>query len=420
MISSELYDAIGFFTEEKRIMPCMAVACGVEKPFSGKPVRGVLEDEPDGRRDAFYAFRGQIRDGVAAGPDTLFDLASVTKLFTGLTLMKLIENGRLDPDRELTAYAPEFPGLRGIPVSRVMGFQVPLQTPGRVDEQPDRARALRCLRQVTVAEKRPLRDYSDMHAMLLKYVAEHICGKPFYEIIRESILEPLGMRETFAAVPAERKEHCALYDREHRIIGETYQLREGLPQGSPHDPKARLLSPWGEDLCGHAGLFSTLNDLSRFCRGVLAGRVVSRESLRRMAENRTGARRADGTWSQFLGLQCYVRHPDQYYSEVPCYMTRQAIAIGGFTGNHVSMDPETGAWAVFLGNRVQNRLTMLTPSPGKSFADYGLAEDGTGSVCWPDGTVVLSSVNYVHHKDRQLHEPIRRLLGLREIAFEEA
>ena len=173
------------------------------------------------------------------------------------------------------------------------------------------------------------------------------------------------------------------------------------------------------DLCGHAGLFSTMPDMIRFCRAILAERIVSRESLREMAVNRTGRKRPDGTYTQYLGIQCYVRHPEQYHSEIPVYMDRSAFGIGGFTGNHVSVDPPRGLFTIFLGNRVKNRLTVLIPEEGKDLTDYGLNADGSGVFRWPDGETIPSSVKYVHRKDATLHKAVAETLGLEEIPFGE-
>ena len=228
------------------------------------------------------------------------------------------------------------------------------------------------------------------------------------------------MTETWAKVPAERIGDCQVYDREHRIENGRYILREGLKKGVPHDPKAAVLQGDSGDLCGHAGLFSTMPDMIRFCRAVLAGKIVSGESLREIAVNRTGRKRPDGTYTQYLGLQCYVRHPEQYHSEIPVYMGRNAFGIGGFTGNHVSVDPLRGLFTVFLGNRVRNRLTVLIPEAGKGLTDYGLNADGSGFFRWTDGEVIPSSVKYVHQKDAHLHRAVAETLGLPEIPFGEA
>ena len=115
-----------------------------------------------------------------------------------------------------------------------------------------------------------------------------------------------------------------------------------------------------------------------------------------------------------------MRHPEQYHSEIPVYMGRNAFGIGGFTGNHVSVDPLRGLFTVFLGNRVRNRLTVLIPEAGKGLTDYGLNADGSGFFRWTDGEVIPSSVKYVHQKDAHLHRAVAETLGLPEIPFGEA
>ena len=91
------------------------------------------------------------------------------------------------------------------------------------------------------------RYYSDMHAMVLKHVLEGAAGEPFFDCLRRRILKPLGMEDTFARVPPERRRHAASCDLEHRVEGARRLLRRGIAPGTVHDPKARLLSPEGED-----------------------------------------------------------------------------------------------------------------------------------------------------------------------------
>lgn len=391
-MSGSLYDAIGYFTEEKRILSCLSVTCGTAD-------------------SEYHALRGAAdRAGTPIHEGSIYDLASLTKLFTGLMVMRLREEGLLDLHKPITAYAPQFANLGQVTVDQVLGFETALITPQRVDAQPDPEAGLR---QLFAIEPRQVtgRAYSDMHSMVLKYVIEGAAGEPYMDVLARCILQPLGMTSTFAHVPRERLGDCICYDGEHRIEGSRWIVREGIAPGTPHDPKAHLLMQEG-DVCGHAGLFSTRGDMTRLCQGVLRMDVVSRESLRYMARNRTGRRLPDGSWTQFLGCQCYVKHPEQYFSEIPLYMSRQAIGLSGFTGHHISIDPETGVFALFLGNRVMDRLSVLVPEKGLSRADYGLAADGSGQVRWSDGRLLFSSVDYVHQKDAKLHAPIGALLRL--------
>lgn len=398
VMNPKLTEAVRWFTREKEIMSGMLLAC-----------------EAGGRIE--YAMDGEVRE------DSVFDLASLTKLFTGLCAMKLKEDGLLEISRSVFSYDPRFTLLRDVTVEQLMGFTAELRTPGRVDACRSREEALDCLFGTACVGEPKGRAYSDIPSMVLKYVIEAAGGLPFMDCVRKIVLEPAGMRETWARVPGERVGDCLSYDGEYRIEGGKYIHRTGLKRGVPHDPKAAVIQEDSDDLCGHAGLFSTGDDMVRFCRAVLEERIVSREALREMAVNRTGYRRPDGTYTQYLGCQCYVRHPDQYYSEIPRYMGRQAFGNAGFTGNHLSVDPEHGAFTLFLGNRVKDRLTVLLPDHGKTLADYGLNNDGSGKYQWlnEDGTstAVPSSVMYVHQKDEHLHSAVAEVLGLKEIGWAE-
>lgn len=385
-MNDELRKAISFFTRETRIMDGLAVACG-----------------KDGRTERAW-------DGREIGKHTVYDLASVTKIFTALALMRLAEEGELEFLRRVTWYCPEFRELDAVTVEQLAAFQVQLQTPERIDGQRCREEALRCLQEVRVLKMSGPRAYSDIPAMVLKYVIEKAAGMPFYACLKELVLDPAGMTETWARVPEERRADCLLYGPEYRIERDRRICRRDPIRGVPHDPKAAVLQGETEDLCGHAGMFSTLSDLEKLAGAILERRILTEESLRRLAVNRTGRQRPDGSYTQYLGYQCYLKHPDQYYSEIPAYMGAAAFGIGGFTGNHFSVDPEQNRFAVFLGNRVRDRLTVLIPPEGKTIEDYGLRPDGTGEIRWTDGSVHPSSVNYVHQKDQHLHAAAEKTL----------
>ena len=389
-----LNEAIGYFTHEKKLMACMSVACG------------------DARHET-HASGGVIdMGGTPVGADSIFDIASLTKLMTALTVMRLYEDGVIDLRAPVTRYAPQFVHLQDVTVDQLLGFEVLLTTQQRVDTQPDREAGLQQLFDIRASEHASGRFYSDMHAMVLGHAVEGATGMRLEDAMRKLIFDPLGMHETRAHVPEDMRCRCVSCDREHRIERGRWMLREGIAPGTPHDPKARLLSPEGEALCGHAGLFSTRGDLVKLCQGMLSGSVVSPESLAMMAKNRMGRSLPDGGHTQYLGSQCYVKHPNQYFSEIPLYMSDRAIGLSGFTGHHLSVDPETGVFVVCLGSRVMNRLTVLIPEEGKTRRDYGLNDDGSGQILWTDGELIDSSVDYVHHKDAQLHRRIAALLDL--------
>lgn len=385
-----LQDTVRFFTEETHIMPCLSVTCG-GAGFCVQAGGGVINEA-----------------GAPLTERTLFDLASLTKLFTGVLTMRLWEEGKLDLSLPVTAYAPQYRHLAEIPVEQVLGFAIALTTPERIDTQKTPEAAKAQLWAVQPGEIRG-RAYSDIHAMVMRDVIEGAAQSDYGAELTRCILSPLGMAETFLHVPQERRQDCISCRGEHRIEQERHILRTDARLGIPHDPKAARLYP---EIAGHAGLFATRGDLVKFAQGVLQERVISKGTIREMARNRTGFRRADGTYQQYLGALCYVKHPMQYFSEIPVYESDEAIGLAGFTGQHMSIDIGTGVFTLFLGNRVMNRLTVLVPEAGKTLADYGLQEDGRGSIVWDDGTRVASSVNYVHQKDAHFHQAVMDTLEL--------
>ena len=147
-----LKDAVSYFTQETHILSSMAVICGTA--------------------DAQLQALGGAADlkGTPVTEDTVYDLASLTKLFTGLLTYRLRDEGLLDLNAPVTRYAPQYAALTDVTVDRVLGFELALITPERVDAQPDREAALAMLHRVQPRENGFGRAYSDMHAMIIKEV----------------------------------------------------------------------------------------------------------------------------------------------------------------------------------------------------------------------------------------------------------
>ena len=114
----ELLRALQYFTREKEIMSGLLLVC-----------------EADGRTET--ALDGEVKE------NSVFDLASLTKLFTGLCALRLKEDGLLDIGRPVFSYDPRFTELKDVTVEQLMSFTAELKTPGRVDECRDREEALR-------------------------------------------------------------------------------------------------------------------------------------------------------------------------------------------------------------------------------------------------------------------------------------
>ena len=119
-MNEELLRGIRFFTRETDILSALSVACG-----AGKRVGRAMD--------------GDCRE------NSVFDLASATKLFTGLCMMRLKEDGLLDFSRPVLVYDRRFSRLGDITPEQLMAFAVTVKTPARIDACRDREQALKTL-----------------------------------------------------------------------------------------------------------------------------------------------------------------------------------------------------------------------------------------------------------------------------------
>ena len=382
-------------TDQLRVVSGLAVAYGGADAAHMQLYGNAQEVRYDGA-----AFLPQVRP---LAPDAIFDLASVTKLFTCIAIMQLAERGAIGLDDPLAQYDGRFVHIGKAKVRELLSFRVGLQTAARIDEQTDREAALNLLFAMRYAPLPPVRYYTDMGAMVLKYVVEAASGMPFYEYLRRNVLLPLDMRTTFSCVPEALHGRMVNYNYERRIVNGAYTVDTGAEPGQPHDYKARVLRAGGEDLCGHAGLFSTMGDMIRLAHGLIHDRLFSRATLLEIGQNRTGHALPEGGYTQHLGYLCFAKHPIQTYSEVPACFGARTLALNGFTGNHFSVDPEQNRFIIILANRIHNRVTFANGRPDPN--------DKTLSICWDDGQNYTVSQNYTYLKDAYLKEPIGALFA---------
>ena len=390
-----LSDGMQYLTRERRIVSGVAVGYG-NADTAKADCRGNAEEVAllDG------AFVPRVREMDA---ETIFDLASVTKLFTALSIVLLRERGKLRFTDPVSRYDARFAHIGDTTVYEMLCFRAGLRTDARIDEAADRETALQRLFNVRPTPLPPVRYYTDMGSMTLKYIVEAASGMAYYDFVKANILDPFTMRTTFARVPDTLLARTVCYNYERRIVGGEYRVDTACPTGTVHDPKARVLCDGGRDLCGHAGLFSTMGDMARLAQGLLNDALFSHEILREIGANRTGYPLPGGGHTQYLGYLCYAKHPEQTYSEVPACFGERTLALNGFTGNHFSVDPEKNQYMIILANRIHNRITVATGRPDPN--------DPTVSLRWDDGKEYPVSQNYTYLKDPLLKEPMGELLA---------
>ncbi|MEQ8847716.1 serine hydrolase [Botrimarina sp.] len=298
-----------------------------------------------GRRDGVgwlraYGDRQVEPERQAMTVDTVFDLASLTKpIATASSVFHLLERGRLRLGDRLSVHLPiEADSEAGrLTIESLLTHHSGYVPDNALEDYRHGAeeawRRLFALQPETPPGTKFI--YSDVNFELLGRIVEQASGRPLDRYAREELYEPLGMSDTSFRPDDERRSRSA-----------ATEPRDGaMLVGDVHDPRAALLG----GVAGHAGLFSTAADLSRYARmllgeGELEGtRVLSPPAVREMTRARevSGARRAAG-WDSLSGFS----------SNRGELMTDRAFGHGGFTGTAFWVDPGLDLFVVFLSNRL--------------------------------------------------------------------
>lgn len=280
------------------------------------------------------------QNATSVGEHTIWDLASLTKVVaTTSVAMRLEQDSVLDLDRTVASYLPEFSDSAKAAIT----VRMLLTHTGGLEAGAPLHRQFRGREQyLQQINERPLRYapgtrtvYSDWDLILLQLVIERVMGKPLDVVADEQVFRPLGMRDTRYRPDAALRPRIA--------ATEMAADRGGQIWGDVHDPNAWALG----GVAGHAGLFSTLQDLSVFAQMLLNGgeyngiRLLKPATIARWtAPQVRGSSRALG-WDTPSGKSSAGR-----------FFGPRSFGHTGYTGTSLWLDPERGVFVVLLTNRV--------------------------------------------------------------------
>jgi CubicO group peptidase (beta-lactamase class C family) len=297
-----------------------------------------------GRKGAAVWQRGYGRlgwteeSGPVVAERTIYDLASLTKVIgTTTAVMILFDEGKIDLDAPVNKYIPEFTGGEKDLVTVRMLLEHRSGLPAgrdlwRIAHTPEEARAA-VISTNLFAHPGQYYEYSDLGADMLAFAVEAISGVTLDVFLKERVFTPLGMTDTQFRPDASLR---------GRIAPTEITPPRGYPlRGEVHDENAYALG----GVAGHAGLFSTVSDLSIFAQMMLNGgsyngvRIVS-DSTVNLFTKRAAGTRALG-WDTCAGSYGCGQ-----------YMGAEAYGHTGFTGTSLWIDPEREMFVILLTNRV--------------------------------------------------------------------
>ncbi|MGO9229090.1 MAG: exo-beta-N-acetylmuramidase NamZ domain-containing protein [Bryobacteraceae bacterium] len=290
-----------------------------------------------------YGRRAIVPASERMTTDTIFDLASLTKVVATTTaLMKLFEQGKFRLNDKVTDYISEFQGgksditLRNL-FTHFSGLKpdVPLAHPWNgyqtgiklaCTDPPDGPPGVRFA-------------YSDINFILLGELVHRLSGQTLSEYARDHIFRPLRMKDTMFLPPAALLPRIAPTER---VTSDSPPLR-----GVVDDPTARNMG----GVAGHAGVFSTADDLARFAQMMIDGgelegvRIVSAATIQKFTEPQSPP---DQPILRGLGWDI-----DSPYSG----NRGELFPIGsfghtGYTGTSLWIDPQTRTYVILLANSI--------------------------------------------------------------------
>ena len=298
----------------------------------------------------------------AMTPDTIFDLASLTKVVaTATSVMILVERGKIRLGDPVSRYIPEFGemGKKNITVEQLLTHRSGLIPDNAIEDYHQGAEKAweNIWKLAPIAEVGSKFIYSDVNFEVLGELVHRISGKPLNEFAAENIYRPLGMKDT-GFLPAKNLQ-TRIAPTEKFYEAERSSSSE-IKRGIVHDPRSYLLG----GVAGHAGLFSTADDLARYCQMILNGgslgdaRILSQMGVARMTEGRaSGGNASDGNvrglgWDIFTGFS--ANRGDLF--------PVGSFGHTGFTGTGLWLDPNSETFVVFLSNRVHPKLDPKKPA----------------------------------------------------------
>jgi CubicO group peptidase (beta-lactamase class C family) len=286
--------------------------------------------------------RGRLNAGADAAllnEHTIFDVASLTKVIaTTPSVMKLVDEGRLNLTDPISRWFPEFKGSRreGITILQLLTHTSGLDDNNLSAEQPMKMAINRAVNQKYWQVPGSNFQYADINFILLGELVYRISGKTLDVYSRENLFEPLEAQETMFLPPKQLA----------GFIAPTDDTFAGVVQ----DRNSRRLG----GVAGHAGLFTSAYDLSRFARMMLGGgtldgkRILSEQAVSQM------------TAPQFFHKGAIVRGlgwdmDSPFSAPKGNYFSEASFGHTGYSGSSIWIDPKQDLFVILLTIRLDYR-----------------------------------------------------------------
>lgn len=320
--------------------------------------------------------------------DTIYDMASLTKLFTAVAVLQQLDAGTLELNKTVASYLPQFAtnGKQNVTILELLthtsGF-APDPDPGLYDPvyttyQEKIDAILNALLQDAPGSTYT---YSDLNFMTLFILLETVTGKK-HDVLIGDFTKPLGMTSTFfnrgniegPAFPPYGR--MATQEFQIAVLGPSEPQRPQPVRGTVHDENAWALN----GVSGHAGLFSTVGDTAILCQMILNNgtyggkRYLSQQAVDWIFTNFNARFPTD---AHGLGFEL-----DQYYWSGPM-ASLQTAGHTGYTGTTLAIDRPSNTFFLHFANRVHPSRNWSSNNIAREALGYWVAKSLGRDVAFP-------------------------------------
>ena len=277
--------------------------------------------------------------------DTIFDIASLTKVVaTTPALLRMLELGQIRLNDSVAIYLPEFAqnGKQYVTIRELLTHYsgLPEDLDLKTEWQGKEAAEQLAYASNLVAPPGSVFRYSDINFEVLGFLVERLSKMPLDKYADAFVFQPLGMKETRFLPPAQWR---------RRIAPTEYDEHNEMLRGVVHDPTARRMG----GVAGHAGVFSTAADLSRYAQALLDA-IHAKPQRKDFLKSLTVVKATrpqqppDATSLRGLGWDIDSAFSSNRGELLPL----GSFGHTGFTGTSMWIDPYTDTYVILLTNAV--------------------------------------------------------------------
>lgn len=282
-------------------------------------------------------------DARSMSVDTIFDLASLTKVIaTTPAILKLAETGKLSLVDPVKKWFPEFEsrGKDDLLIMHLLTHTSALDDFSLSSDKAMQSAIDGAALQTLKGEIGSRFHYADINFILLGDIVRRASGVPLNEYVAKTFYQPMGMKDTGFLPAAELRPRIA------GTLGDEKLMFVGAPQ----DHLSRQLG----SVAGHAGLFSSVDDLAIFCRMMLSGGMsAGREIMAGRTVNQMTAPYFSRGGKVARGLGWDISSP--FSAPRGGFFSRSSFGHTGYSGTSIWIDPDADLFVILLTTRLDFR-----------------------------------------------------------------